>query len=147
MDALTFAVLVSAVITFGVSPTALLASEEGKSLWQPYYIAPRSGAQHVSLAGKWDLGFRDAPITGLEDLREQLKWISAGGAHIAFYVCAPRPRPHPHRGAYIKSNVCATPRDFPHYRPKANLKAWSTCATTPGESVVNRRVSRSYRMV
>jgi len=56
---------------------AALAVGADRNLSNPYYIEPRSGAQHVSLDGDWELGYRDAPIDRLEDLATVQKWIRA----------------------------------------------------------------------
>jgi beta-mannosidase len=85
------------LLCFG--PVAARAQQEEKPLWQPYYISPRSGAQHISLDGEWELGYRDAPITRLEDLRDQPKWISArvpSSVQWALYRAGELPHPYYH---------------------------------------------------
>jgi len=53
------------------------AGDDGKPLWQPYYVSPRAGAQHLSLDGPWELSSRDVPISQPEDLEQQGDWIRA----------------------------------------------------------------------
>jgi beta-mannosidase len=60
----------------GRSPAADVPPPKG-TLWQPYRITPRAGAQHVSLDGPWQLSHRDAPIDAVADLAPRSKWIRA----------------------------------------------------------------------
>lgn len=41
---------------------------EAQNLWQPWYISPRSGAQHIDLNGTWELSYMDTTITDLRQL-------------------------------------------------------------------------------
>jgi len=47
------------------------------TLWQPYRITPRSGAQHMALDGPWQLSHRDAPIVDVAELAAMSGWIRA----------------------------------------------------------------------
>ncbi len=47
-----------------VASTALSApTNTVTNLWQPYRITPRTGAQHISLDGEWQLGWSDTTVT------------------------------------------------------------------------------------
>jgi beta-mannosidase len=89
-----------ALLAVGVTPTR--AQVDGKPLWQPFYISPHSGAQHISLNGKWELGYRDAPITRLEELRDQREWIATqvpSSVQWALYRAGKLPHPYLHMNA------------------------------------------------
>jgi len=76
----------------------LLGAEAGdKSLWQPYYISPRLGPQHLSLDGEWELGYRDTPIETLQDLASPQKWIHSqvpNSVQWALYQAGALPYPY-----------------------------------------------------
>src|SRR5208337_4841557 len=76
----------------------LQGAETGdKPLWQPYYISPRLGPQHLSLDGEWELGYRDTPIETLQDLAAQQKWIHAqvpNSVQWALYEAGALPYPY-----------------------------------------------------
>jgi beta-mannosidase len=72
--------------------------QEGKGLWQPYYIDARTGEQHIPLDGNWQLGHREVPIERLADLDQQ-KWIQAEvptSAQWALYQAGMLPYPYAH---------------------------------------------------
>ena len=73
------------------------AETEGKPLWQPYYISPREGPQHLSLDGEWELGYRDTPIATIGDLASQQKWIQSlipNSVQWALYQAGTLPYPY-----------------------------------------------------
>jgi beta-mannosidase len=77
--------------------TALCAQTE-KPLWQPYYISPRTGAQHVALGGTWQLGYQDAPSETPATLAVR-KWIRTqvpGTVQMALYRAGELPNPYSH---------------------------------------------------
>jgi beta-mannosidase len=77
----------------------VFAKQAEKTLWQPYYISPRSGDQHFSLSGNWDLAYRDVPIAKSEDLSRESKWISAqvpSSVQWQWYLAGQLPHPYYH---------------------------------------------------
>jgi beta-mannosidase len=75
------------------------AEKEEKNLWQPYYISPRSGQQHISLDGQWELGYRDTPVESLSGLTPEQKWIHAqvpSSVQWALYRAGELPHPYYH---------------------------------------------------
>lgn len=73
--------------------------QDEKTLWQPYYIWPRSGQQHISLDGDWEMGFRSTPIERIEDLTQQQRWTHARiptSVQWALYVAGELPHPYHH---------------------------------------------------
>lgn len=66
---------IAVLALYATLPCYVLATG-ASSLWHPYRITPRSGAQHLSLDGRWQLGHRDAAITSLQELKE-VQWIDA----------------------------------------------------------------------
>jgi len=99
MKARFCAPILSVLVLLGISAIPTSGQWQEKPLWQPYYISPRSGPQHVSLGGKWDLGYRDTPISGFEDLSEQPKWTSAqvpSSVQWALYRAGELPHPYYH---------------------------------------------------
>ena len=73
--------VICSILTCGGSalaqPQTKANAPEEKKLWQPYYISPRSGTQHLDLSGEWDLAYRDAPINKPGELQGQSKWLRA----------------------------------------------------------------------
>ncbi|HUY12917.1 MAG TPA: beta-mannosidase [Terriglobia bacterium] len=65
------------LILFASIPALAQSGDQGKPLWEPYYISPRTGPEHLLLNGQWELGYRDAPITNLQDVGGIEKWIHA----------------------------------------------------------------------
>ncbi len=41
---------------------------KAQNLWQPWYIQPRSDAQHIDLSGKWELSYMDRQVNNLNEL-------------------------------------------------------------------------------
>jgi beta-mannosidase len=83
-------------------PINAMGQQEAKALWQPYYISPRTGAEHVSLDGDWELGYRDTPIESLQDLASQPKWIHAqvpSSVQWALFRAGELPHPYLHMNA------------------------------------------------
>lgn len=62
--------LIAAIASFA-SPDAPVANP----LWHPWYIHARSGAQHLSLNGDWQLGYTDTAVSSLEQLAAVNHWI------------------------------------------------------------------------
>ena len=90
------------VATLSTCGSLTTAQQMGKTLWQPFYVGPRTGQQHISLDGEWDLGYRDTPIESLQDLASQSKWIRAdvpGSAQWALYRAGELPDPYLHMNA------------------------------------------------
>jgi beta-mannosidase len=76
-----------------------IAVKEVKTLWQPYYTTPRTGSQHISLDGEWELGYRDTPIDNLSDLSVQQEQIRAqvpDSVQWALYRAGKLPHPYYH---------------------------------------------------
>jgi beta-mannosidase len=108
-------VFVALNIAWGVA----LGQQTDKTLWQPYYISPRVGDQHISLSGKWGLSHRDAPISNLEDLRDQPQWIAAevpSSVQWALFQAGELPHPYYHlnsqKYSWVPDNVWYYRRQF-----------------------------------
>jgi beta-mannosidase len=85
-----------------VCPSVQGVDQTDKKLWQPYYITPRLGSQHISLEGEWEIAYRDAPIQGLEDLKQVPKWTHAqvpGSVQWALFRAGEFPHPYLHMNA------------------------------------------------
>ena len=90
------------IATLSTCGSLATAQQMGKPLWQPFYVGPRTGQQHISLDGEWDLGYRDTPIASPQDLASQSKWIRAhvpGSAQWALYRAGELPNPYLHLNA------------------------------------------------
>ncbi len=77
----------------------IMAQEEGRNLWQPYYISPRAGDQHVSLDGDWELSYRDTPVKSLQELVQQSRWLHVNvpsSVQWALYRSGELPHPYYH---------------------------------------------------
>ena len=73
------------------------AQPEEKNLGEPFYISVRTGQQHVSLDGEWDLGYRDTSVASPQDLGSQPKWIHAqvpGSVQMALFRASELPNPY-----------------------------------------------------
>lgn len=71
----------------------------GQTLWQPYRITPRAGAQHIELGGGWLLGWRDAAINNLADLTTTTNWFATqvpSSVQWALYRAGKLPHPYEH---------------------------------------------------
>jgi beta-mannosidase len=74
----------------------------GKPLWQPYYIFPRSGDQHLSLQGKWQMAHLDTPIaatTSLDGISDWIAVLNNSSVHTTLFQAGRLPDP------YAKSNA------------------------------------------
>jgi beta-mannosidase len=81
-----------------VAPAEAGPSAE-RTLWQPYRITPRTGAQHVSLNGPWQLGWRDVAVNDLAELNGLRTWFSAevpSTVQWALYRAGKLPHPYQH---------------------------------------------------
>jgi beta-mannosidase len=70
-----------------------------QTLWQPYRITPRIGAQHIGLEGEWQLGWRDVAIHDLADLKATTNWVVAqvpSSVQWALYRAGKLPHPYEH---------------------------------------------------
>ena len=108
-----------AVLAAGFGHRLLKAQQpDSKTLWQPYYVDQRTGEQHISLNGAWELGYRDAAIVAPSDFDQQ-KWITADvptSAQWALYEAGVLPYPYAHlntrKYAWIPDKVWYYRRQF-----------------------------------
>ncbi len=56
---------------------APVATNNVDTLWQPFRITPRDGAQHIALDGDWQLGWRDTAVNGAPELGSITNWFPA----------------------------------------------------------------------
>ena len=73
-----------------------------QNLVHPFFIDARTGQQHVSLDGDWELGYRDAPVSAPAELSSQARWIHGqvpGSVQWALYRAGELPHPYDHRNA------------------------------------------------
>ena len=76
---------------------ASLLAADSPALWRPYYISPRSGAQHIALDRDWQLASRDAQIAASGELNSISKWIDVStpsSVHMALYRAGELPHPY-----------------------------------------------------
>ncbi|MCL5745432.1 MAG: hypothetical protein M1541_16170, partial [Acidobacteria bacterium] len=52
-----------------------LAAEAPAGLSSPFYIQPRTGAQHIALSENWELSWRDNQVGATAELAAQPKWF------------------------------------------------------------------------
>jgi beta-mannosidase len=86
-------------------------------LWHPYYIHPRQGAQHLDLAGQWQLQPADAP---LEDPRRIHSWGYSADVpqtvHWSLYAAGVLSHPYDRRNikqyAWVETKTWYYRRDF-----------------------------------
>jgi len=88
-------VLFGAIQATGQPPAA--AKPEGKPLWQPYYLMPRSGSQHLALSADWQLTYLDQPVADGAKLPPNLDWIPVAqptSVHMALFKAGKLPNPY-----------------------------------------------------
>lgn len=93
------AILLLAMTSLSAWPLAARAQQEEKTLWQPYYIWPRAGEQHILLDGPWEMRYRDAPLARPQDLESQSRWIRVqipSSVQWALYESGELPHPYQH---------------------------------------------------
>jgi beta-mannosidase len=99
MKTLFYALIALVTIFVGSAPAAPQPPQDEKTLWQPYYIWPRSEQQHLSLDGDWELGYRDTPVERLDQLSQLQRWIHARvptSVQWALYAAGELPHPYYH---------------------------------------------------
>lgn len=67
------------------------------SLWQPYFISPRSGLQHIDLSGTWTLSHRDTCAVTPADLRNRKDAFETSvpnSVHWSYYKAGKLPHPY-----------------------------------------------------
>lgn len=68
-----------------------------QNLWQPWYISPRTGAQHIDLNGTWELSYRDTTIAELKELanrKEPFQTTIPNSVHWSLYKAGKLPHPY-----------------------------------------------------
>lgn len=97
-----FANLIVCLTLASLTTLAQTAKDE-RALWQPYYLTPRAAsnandaAQHIALEGEWQLGWRDAQVGGVDELKDQQKWIRArvpATVQMALHFAGELPHPY-----------------------------------------------------
>lgn len=75
------------------APAVMYAVE----LASPYYISPRSGAQHIALSEDWELAWRDHPAASPAEIASQAKWIRVArpsSVQMALHYAGELPHPY-----------------------------------------------------
>lgn len=78
-------------------------SEEVKNLWQPYYITPRTGNQHIDLSADWRLTYLDAPIQSIHEMEKADDWITVDyptSVQWALHKAGKLPHPYEHENSF-----------------------------------------------
>jgi beta-mannosidase len=92
-------IAVTLLLLAAVGAVAGIAQQAGeKTLWQPFYVDARSGAQHLSLDGAWQFASRDTGIAAVSELQPQ-KWLKAQvptSVQWALYQAGELPYPYAH---------------------------------------------------
>lgn len=68
-----------------------------QNLWQPWYITPRSNAQHINLNGKWELSYLDSPVAApsqLQQRKDPFQTIVPNSVHWSLYEAGKLPHPY-----------------------------------------------------
>ncbi|MCL5005653.1 MAG: beta-mannosidase [Acidobacteria bacterium] len=104
-------------------PEAVRPQEKEETLWQPYYIWPRTGEQHQLLDGDWEMGYLDTPIVSPQDLQPQSKWIRVqvpNSVQWALYESGELPHPYLHLNSRLYAWV---PEKVWYYRRQFQVPA------------------------
>ncbi|MFT3933132.1 MAG: hypothetical protein QM726_05890 [Chitinophagaceae bacterium] len=88
------------------SPLQLKAQKSNgvKPLTQPWYITPRSGAQHIDLSGVWELSYMDSPVDNLQQLekrKEPFQTTVPNSVHWSLYKAGKLPHPYYNRNSEL----------------------------------------------
>jgi beta-mannosidase len=93
----TFRVISCIVWTVLLAPAASARAEH--SLAHPLYISTRTGPQHLSLSGEWQLAYQDLPVAGPRELMQVSRWIPAhvpDSVQWSLYAAGELPHPYHH---------------------------------------------------
>ena len=78
--------------------SAVAETEAAKgSLTNPFYVQPRTGAQHIAMDSGWELASRDAAVGGPAELSRDTKWIAAqvpGSVQVSLFRAGELPNPY-----------------------------------------------------
>ena len=81
----------------------VFSQNTSENLWQPYRITPRSGnAQHIDLAGTWELSYMDSPIfftTELKDRKDAFETQVPNSVHWSYFKAGKLPHPYAHKNS------------------------------------------------
>jgi beta-mannosidase len=75
-----------------------------KNLWQPWYITPRTGAQHIDLSGSWELSYMDVPVEHLQQLQNRMETFQItipNSIHWSLYKSGKLPHPYYHKNSEL----------------------------------------------
>jgi beta-mannosidase len=78
---------------------AVAALAQDKSLWQPYYVWPREGAQHLDLSRDWELTDREKELANGESIPSDSKWRKVQrptSVQMALHKAGELPHPYEH---------------------------------------------------
>lgn len=81
---------------------------EAQNLWSPYTVSKRSGAQHIDLAGTWELSYKDQPIKNLAELssnKDAFQTEVPNSIHWSLYKAGKYPHPYAHKNSSLYSWV------------------------------------------
>ncbi|KAA0992716.1 glycoside hydrolase family 2 protein [Dyadobacter aurulentus] len=85
------------------SQTTADAQPAEKTLWQPYRVTERTGAQHIELSGEgWALGHTDEPVSniaGLSRLKDVFATSVPNSVHWSYYKAGKLPHPYYHKNS------------------------------------------------
>jgi beta-mannosidase len=76
---------------------AVSGQTDTTKLWQPYYIMPRSGGQHLDLSAGWQLGYKEKPVARPEEVQSVTGWITVAqptSVHMALFKAGKLPNPY-----------------------------------------------------
>lgn len=79
-----------------------IGAENIQKLWQPYYITPRTGEQHIDISHDWELGYSDNPIGSTTELQTISQWICVKeptSVQWALYKAGKLPHPYEHQNS------------------------------------------------
>lgn len=112
---------------------ASLLAAQSKTLWQPYYVYPRTGAAHLDLSKDWQLGWRDQQITTPEDAASISKWITVAeptSVQMALHKAGELPHPYYNlnssKYSWVDEKVWYYRKTFTPAAPPANGYAFLT---------------------
>src|SRR3712207_2145684 len=100
--------IIAIIIAAGCSLASAQETKKDSSLWQPYYITPRTGAEHIDLSGTWELSHTDKPVAQLKELdkrKEPFQTEVPNSIHWSLYKAGKLAHPYVNKNSSLYSWV------------------------------------------
>lgn len=96
--------LLLSLLTIAQLAAAQTKPADSVSLVQPYRVTPRTGSQHISLSGAWQLGHLDQAVNALSELsalKEPITTQVPNSVQMSLYQAGKYPHPYYHKNSKL----------------------------------------------